>query len=145
MNNEITELYQEMILDHNKNPSNYHKIDDATNKSEGYNPLCGDRVTVYIKLNDDLIEDISFEGVGCAISKASASLMTSELKGKTKAQALALFDKVHAMLTNDQSDKPSENLGKLSTLSGVVHFPLRVKCATIAWHAMQDALTKECK
>lgn len=145
MNNEILELYQEMILDHNKNPCNYGKIDDATAKSEGFNPLCGDRVTVYIKLKNDVIEDISFEGAGCAISKASASLMTNELKGKNKKEALVLFDKVHNMLTGTSADNLSEDLGKLTMLSGVVHFPLRVKCATIAWHAMQDAIKKDKK
>ncbi|MFQ5682077.1 MAG: Fe-S cluster assembly sulfur transfer protein SufU [Candidatus Binatia bacterium] len=138
---EISELYQEVILDHNKSPRNFHRIEGANLTAEGYNPLCGDQITVYIKLKDDVIGDISFQGSGCAISKASASMMTASLKGKTKAEARSLFESVHKMLTDGTvpNSDPTE-LGKLAVLSGVCHFPARVKCASLAWHTFQAAL-----
>lgn len=141
---ELTDLYQEVILDHNKSPRNFHRLRDANRTAEGYNPLCGDKVTVYVKLNGDVIQEISFEGSGCAISKASASMMTDSLKGKTAAEAEALFDSVHKMLTGEMDPKAdSLELGKLAVLSGVCNFPARVKCATLSWHTLHAALKGE--
>jgi len=138
---ELDDLYQEVILDHNKSPRNFRAMENANRKAEGYNPLCGDHVTVYLKLNDGVIQDISFEGSGCAISKASASLMTAELKGKTEAQAKELFDNVHKMLTGESNGQDSgKGVGKLKILSGVCKFPARVKCASLAWHTVSSAL-----
>jgi nitrogen fixation protein NifU and related proteins len=136
---DLDDLYQEVILDHNKSPRNFRVIENADHKAVGYNPLCGDHVTVYLRLRDGAIEDISFQGSGCAISKASASMMTAELKGKREAEAEALFAKVHKMLTGDGSDG-GQSLGKLAVLSGVCKFPARVKCASLAWHTMNSAL-----
>jgi nitrogen fixation protein NifU and related proteins len=138
---ELDDLYQEVILDHNKSPRNFRAMENANRKAEGYNPLCGDHVTVYLKLKDGVIQDISFEGSGCAISKASASLMTAELKGKTEAQAKELFDNVHKMLTGESNGQDSgKGVGKLKILSGVCKFPARVKCASLAWHTVSSAL-----
>lgn len=139
---EMTDLYQEMILDHYKNPRNFGKLAEATHDAEGHNPLCGDHVHIYLKVSDQgVIEDISFEGAGCAISKASASLMTAHLKGKTLVQAQALFERVHALLTGQAGPSDEqEELGKLQALAGVCAFPVRVKCATLAWHTMRNAL-----
>jgi nitrogen fixation protein NifU and related proteins len=139
---ELDELYQEVILDHNKSPRNFREIVDANRRSEGYNPLCGDHVTVYVNLADGVIQDISFKGSGCAISKASASMMTTELKGKSEAEAERVFDTVHKMLTGEMSVEESdlERLGKLKILSGVCKFPARVKCASLAWHTVNAAL-----
>jgi nitrogen fixation NifU-like protein len=136
---ELDDLYQEQILDHNKSPRNFRVMENANHKAEGYNPLCGDHVTIYVRLRDGRIEDISFQGSGCAISKASASMMTAELKGKKESDAQELFDKVHRMLTGEGVDG-GQNLGKLAVLSGVCKFPARVKCATLAWHTMNSAL-----
>ena len=136
---ELDDLYQEVILDHNKSPRNFRVMENANHKAEGYNPLCGDHVTVYLRLRDGLIEDISFQGSGCAISKASASIMTAELKGKRESDAAEVFDRVHRMLTGDGVDG-GQNLGKLTVLSGVSKFPARVKCASLAWHTMNAAL-----
>jgi nitrogen fixation NifU-like protein len=138
---ELDELYQEVILDHNRSPRNFHALAGANRKAQGYNPLCGDQVTVYVKLADETIEDISFQGSGCAISKASASLMTSELKGKTEAEAQELFDNVHKMLTGESAGADSVGkVGKLAILAGVSKFPARVKCASLAWHTVNSAL-----
>lgn len=139
---ELDELYQEVILDHNKSPRNFREIVDANRRSEGYNPLCGDHVTVFVNLADGVIRDISFKGSGCAISKASASMMTTELKGKSEAEAERVFDTVHKMLTGEMGVEESdlERLGKLKILSGVCKFPARVKCASLAWHTMNAAL-----
>jgi nitrogen fixation protein NifU and related proteins len=138
---DLDELYQEVILDHNKSPRNYRIMSDANRKADGYNPLCGDHVTVYLQLENGIIQDVSFQGSGCAISKASASLMTAELKGKTEAAATELFESVHKMLTGDPgSDAASEKVGKLKILSGVCKFPARVKCASLAWHTVNAAL-----
>jgi nitrogen fixation NifU-like protein len=138
---ELDELYQEVILDHNRSPRNFHPLAAANRKAQGYNPLCGDQVTVYVRLADGKIEDISFQGSGCAISKASASLMTSELKGKTEAQAQELFDNVHKMLTGEDGGAESAGrVGKLAILAGVCKFPARVKCASLAWHTVHSAL-----
>ncbi|MPZ75748.1 MAG: SUF system NifU family Fe-S cluster assembly protein [Deltaproteobacteria bacterium] len=139
---ELDELYQEVILDHNKSPRNFREMGNANRKSEGYNPLCGDHVTVYIHFIGGIIHDISFKGSGCAISKASASMMTTELKGKSEAEAEELFDDVHKMLTGDVDveDSGFDRLGKLKILSGVCKFPARVKCASLAWHTVNAAL-----
>lgn len=139
---DLDDLYQEVILDHNKSPRNFRVIEHADHKAEGYNPLCGDHVTVYVQLDGGVIQDISFQGSGCAISKASASLMTAELKGKTEAQAEALFESVHKMFTGGDDDA-SAKVGKLAILSGVCKFPARVKCASLAWHTLHSALKGE--
>uniref|UniRef100_A0A832G802 SUF system NifU family Fe-S cluster assembly protein n=1 Tax=Ignavibacterium album TaxID=591197 RepID=A0A832G802_9BACT len=142
MEQELRELYQQVILDHNKAPRNFRKIEDASNFAEGYNPLCGDNVTVYMKIDENnVIQDISFQGSGCAISKASASLMTSMLKGKTVEEAEKLFNNFHDLVTDKLGDKPNlNNLGKLAVFAGVREFPARVKCASLAWHTMLSAL-----
>jgi nitrogen fixation protein NifU and related proteins len=141
---DLSELYQEVILDHNRRPRNFHKLQGANRTAQGHNPLCGDQLTVYARLEDELIRDISFQGSGCAISKASASIMTDSAKGKTKAEAQALFEKVHTMLTRARdTDLDSSELGKLAVLSGVCEFPTRVKCASLAWHTLQAALKGE--
>jgi nitrogen fixation NifU-like protein len=137
-------LYEQVILDHNKNPRNFKELPGATRKIEGFNPLCGDHFTVYLKLDGDTITDMSFKGSGCAISKSSASLMTTLLKGHTVQEAQALFDRFHDMITS-APDAPlnEEELGKLMVFSGVREFPVRIKCATLAWHALVAALTGE--
>jgi nitrogen fixation protein NifU and related proteins len=140
---ELSDLYQEVILDHNRQPRNYHKIEGAHRKAEGYNPLCGDQLTVYVQLEDGVIRDISFEGSGCAISKASASLMTTSVKGKTPAQAQALFVEFHDLVTGGHDAPPPAALGKLAVFAGVRRFPARVKCASLAWHTMRAALEGE--
>ena len=139
---ELSELYQEVILDHNRRPRNFRVIDGATAKQEGFNPLCGDRLTLYISLDGDVIKDVAFQGSGCAISKASASLMTDALKGKTVPEARALFEEFHNMITSNP-DTPPADLGKLSVLAGVREFPTRVKCASLAWHTMKAAVAHE--
>ena len=138
---DLRELYQEVILDHNKRPRNFRVIDHATRTAKGHNPLCGDRLTLYLTLDGDQIADIAFEGSGCAISKASSSLMTEALKGKTVAQAEALFERFHAVVTSP-GDAPvnTEGLGKLAVFAGVREFPARVKCASLAWHTMKAAV-----
>ncbi|MDP9012580.1 MAG: SUF system NifU family Fe-S cluster assembly protein [Pseudomonadota bacterium] len=135
---ELNELYRDVILDHNRRPRNYGVLEPADASVEGYNPLCGDRLTLQLKMEGDAIADIRFEGQGCAISTASASLMTEAVKGKTRADALALFDRVHSLLTDDAA--PSDTLGKLAALSGVREFPARVKCASLCWHTLVSAL-----
>jgi nitrogen fixation NifU-like protein len=138
---DLRELYQEVILDHTKNPRNFHAIADATAKAAGNNPLCGDRVTVYLKMDGDRIVDASFQGQGCAISKSSASLMTEAVKGRTRAEAEALFDRFHEMITGKPAGSvDSTSLGKLAVFQGVSEFPLRVKCASLAWHTLRSAL-----
>ena len=137
---DLRELYQQVILDHNKNPRNYHEMADATLHVEGYNPLCGDHYTIYLKLDDGTISDVSFTGSGCAISKASASVMSSTVKGKSKEEADRLFDTFHKLVTGDQSGLSAADLGRLAAFSGVSEFPARVKCATLAWHTLRSAL-----
>jgi len=132
------DLYQETILDHSKHPRNCHPMEDATRKAEGYNPLCGDKLKLYIKVEDDVVKDVSFVGSGCAISTASASLMTESLKGKTRDEALKLLDKFHDLLTTDTP--VTKDLGKLVVFCGVRDYPARVKCATLAWHTLKSAL-----
>jgi nitrogen fixation NifU-like protein len=138
---DLRDLYQDVILEHSKAPRNYRAQSAANHKAEGYNPLCGDRFTVYLTLDGDRIQDISFEGSGCAISKASASMMTQSLKGKTVDDAEKLFERFHALVTgHGQPGGPEAELGKLAVFSGVSEFPVRVKCATLAWHTLQAAL-----
>jgi nitrogen fixation NifU-like protein len=138
---ELTDLYQELILDHNRRPRNYGVLPDADHTAKGYNPLCGDKLTIYAKVEGDRISGLSFEGSGCAISKASASLLTDAVKGKTVEEAGALFARVHAMLTAPMGqDVDTDSLGKLAALSGVREFPVRVKCASLAWHTLKAAL-----
>jgi nitrogen fixation NifU-like protein len=134
----INELYQEIILDHSKRPRNFRPLPDANRKAEGYNPLCGDRCKVYLKEQDGVIEKIAFEGAGCAISTSSASLMTEVLKGKTVAEAERMVDRFLDLVTKDQP--APEDLGKLAVFAGVREFPVRVKCATLAWHTLRAAL-----
>jgi len=134
----IDDLYQETILDHSKRPRNHHSLTDANRKAEGYNPLCGDKLKLYLKMDGDIVADASFEGAGCAISTASASLMTESLKGKTREEAVRLMDKFHDLLTTDTP--ASRDLGKLVVFCGVRDYPARVKCATLAWHTLKSAL-----
>ena len=136
---ELSDLYQEVILDHNRRPHNFRVIDAATAKQEGYNPLCGDRLTLYLTLDGDVIKDAAFQGTGCAISKASASLMTDAVKGKTVTEARELFDQFHAMITSTPGTA-TEDLGKLAVFAGVREFPTRIKCASLAWHTMKAAV-----
>ncbi|MGE5402940.1 MAG: Fe-S cluster assembly sulfur transfer protein SufU [Ignavibacteriales bacterium] len=138
---ELSDLYQEVILDHNRSPRNYRKCDECNHDAEGFNPLCGDHIFVYINLENERIKDISFQGSGCAISKSSASLMTSILKGKTRQEAEDLFNKFHEVVTSKiGSEQDLSELGKLAVFAGVRDYPARVKCASLAWHTMLNAL-----
>jgi nitrogen fixation protein NifU and related proteins len=136
---DLRELYQELILEHSKAPRNYRELVEANRKAEGYNPLCGDHFTVYVRTSGDFIQDISFQGSGCAISKASASMMTQSLKGKTTQDAKKLFQNFHQTVTGEKNGDAAA-LGKLSVFAGVAEFPMRVKCATLAWHTLEAAL-----
>jgi nitrogen fixation NifU-like protein len=141
---ELSELYQQVILDHNKKPRNFRKLESANHSAEGYNPLCGDQLTVYLNVEGDLVTDVGFEGSGCAISKASASMMTQAVKGKSKEQAQTLFKEFHSMVTGELDAESDENsLGNLKIFAGVREFPVRVKCATLPWHTMHAALNKQ--
>ena len=135
------DLYQEIVMDHNRRPRNFGSIADSTSSSEGFNPLCGDQVTVFLKVSDEIVEDVSFEGVGCAISKSSASMMTEGVKGKSVAEALTVFQAFRRMLTTTSDQvEDSEILGDLEILKGVSQYPTRIKCATLSWHTLQAAL-----
>ncbi len=140
------EIYQELILDHFKHPRNYHEMDDHSHSAEGHNPLCGDELEIYVKVENSIIKDVSFKGAGCAISQASASLMTEKLMGLSTKEALTTFEKVHTMLTgknpDEMSEKEIEDLGKVGVLSGVCNYPMRVKCASLAWHTIKAAIEK---
>ncbi len=141
---ELSELYQQVILDHNKKPRNFRKLENANHTAEGYNPLCGDQLTIYLSLDGDGVQEIAFEGSGCAISKASASMMTQALKGKSKEQAEEMFREFHSMVTGELDAETQENtLGNLKIFAGVRDFPVRVKCATLPWHTMHAALNNE--
>ena len=140
---DLRELYQQVILDHNKNPRNYREMPDASRKVEGYNPLCGDHYTIFLQFDGDTISDVSFTGNGCAISKASASVMSSTVKGKSREEAAKLFDTFHRLVTGDSSGVDAVELGRLAAFSGVSEFPARVKCATLAWHTLNAALKGE--
>ena len=135
----VHDLYEETILDHSKRPRNCHAMQDANRQADGYNPLCGDKLRLFLKMDGDIVQDVSFVGSGCAISTASASLMTESLKGKTREEALKLLDKFHELLTTDV--QVSKDLGKLVVFCGVRDYPARVKCATLAWHTLKSALT----
>ena len=138
---DLTDLYQEVILDHNRRPRNWGPLTDATRVAKGHNPLCGDRLTLYVKVEGGTLTGISFEGSGCAISKASASLMTDAVKGQSLTDALSLFDRVHDMLTTPIADPVNtDDVGKMAVLSGVREFPARVKCASLAWHTLKSAI-----
>jgi nitrogen fixation NifU-like protein len=139
---DLSELYQEVILDHNKRPRNYRVLETPTHHAEGYNPLCGDRLKLFVNVEGDTIADVAFQGSGCAISKASASLMTDAVKGHSVAEARELFERFHRMVTTPP-DLAVEDLGKLSVLAGVREFPVRVKCASLAWHTLKAALARE--
>jgi nitrogen fixation NifU-like protein len=137
---DIRELYQQVILDHNKNPRNYREMADATATVDGYNPLCGDHYTIFLKMDGPTIQEVSFTGSGCAISKASASVMSSTVKGKSKDEAEELFEVFHHLVTGDTSELSAADLGRLAAFSGVSEFPARVKCASLAWHTLKSAL-----
>lgn len=137
---DLQDLYQELILDHGSRPRNLKKLAGANHTAEGYNPLCGDKVKVYVNLDGEVVKDISFEGAGCAISTASASIMTETLKGKTRAEADALFEMFHDLVTGQERKLDSPELGKLAVFSGVSEFPMRVKCATLSWHTLRAAI-----
>ena len=139
---ELQELYREVILDHNRRPRNFGELEPADKVVDGFNPLCGDKLTLFIKLDGDRIDDIKFQGSGCAISVASSSLMTERVRGLDRAAALRLYDDVHAMLTGESAEPP-HHVGKLAALAGVRAFPSRVKCASLAWHALKAALSGE--
>ena len=135
------ELYQEIVMDHNRRPRNFGSMTDSTATSEGFNPLCGDQITLFLKVSEDIVEDISFEGVGCAISKSSASMMTEGVKGKSVEEALTVFEAFREMITaKSDGSKDSEILGDLEILKGVAQYPTRIKCATLSWHTRQAAL-----
>jgi nitrogen fixation NifU-like protein len=141
---ELRELYQATILDHNRQPRNFRVPEGANREATGHNPLCGDRVTVYVRLEDGVVEDIGFQGNGCAISTASASLMTQAVKGRSVAEAQKLFDAFHELVTSDpQREMDEDSVGKLAVLAGVREYPVRVKCATLAWHTLRSALAGE--
>jgi len=140
---DLTDLYREVILDHNRQPRNFGELEDADRVIEGVNPLCGDRMTLYVKLDDGRIDDVRFKGTGCAISVASSSLMTERVIGSTVDESLTLFEQVHRMLTEQTEDSERLGLGKLAALSGVREYPSRVKCASLAWHALKSALTSD--
>ena len=141
---ELSELYQQVILDHNKKPRNFRKLENANHSAEGYNPLCGDHLTVYLALEEGAVKEIAFEGSGCAISKAAASMMTQAVKGKSREQAEELFTEFHSMVTGELDEETEENsLGNLKIFAGVREFPVRVKCATLPWHTLQAALNNE--
>lgn len=137
---DLRELYQQVILDHSRSPRNFKALEEATRHAQGMNPLCGDEITVYLRLEGDVIREVSFTGTGCAISKASASMMTAGVKGKTMAEARALFEKFRRLLTERDVTPESLGLGSLAAFAGVRDFPIRVKCATLAWHTLQAAL-----
>ena len=141
---ELSDLYQEVILDHNKNPRNFRELETATNTANGNNPLCGDALRVYVEMEDDKVKDVAFKGSGCAISKASASMMTQVVKGKSKKDAEVLFNEFHKMVTGELDIETDENnLGKLKIFAGVLEFPARVKCASLSWHTLHAAISGE--
>ncbi len=141
---DLRDLYQEVILDHGKNPRNFRKLEDADHQAEGNNPLCGDRINLYLKMDGEVITDIGFQGRGCAISTASASMMTESVKGKTRAEVEALFQRFHELVTGEAEAPPgAPELGKLTVFAGVRDYPIRVKCATLPWHTLRAALEEK--
>ena len=143
MMSHLNDLYQEVILDHNRRPQNFGELQGANRKADGYNPLCGDRVTVYLRVEEGVVREVTFKGSGCAISTASASLMTEALKGKTLQQVETLFRNFHSLVTGRTQSVEGLDLGKLAVFHGVSEFPVRVKCATLAWHTLQAALGRK--
>ena len=139
---DLSDLYQEVILDHNKRPRNFRTLDTANHVAEGFNPLCGDRMHLYLRVEDDVVAEVGFQGSGCAISKASASLMTDSIKGRPVSEIRDLFSRFHTMITTPP-DQTVEDMGKLSVLAGVREFPVRVKCASLAWHTLKAALDRD--
>ena len=139
----LGDLYQEILLEHNSKPRNFRKLDQATQSAEGYNPLCGDLITVYLNVEDGIVTDVGFQGSGCAISRASASMMTQSIKGQTAAKVVEVFDAFHLMMTEPGAELDYDALGDLESLAGVVEFPTRIKCAVLAWHTLRAALDKE--
>lgn len=140
---DLRELYQELILDHSKKPRNFGKMEEPTRTANGYNPLCGDKLTLFLKIENGVVADVKFSGSGCAISTASASMMTQQIKGKTLEEAQVLFENFHNMLTGKSSPETEQKLGKLAVFSGVNEFPMRVKCATLCWHTLHAAMEQE--
>jgi len=140
---ELSDLYQEILLEHNSKPRNFRKVDEPSRTAEGFNPLCGDQITLYLKLADGVIEDVGFQGTGCAISRASASMMTQSIKGKSLAEADEIFEAFHQMITDRDAGIDYEALGDLETLAGVNEYPTRIKCAILAWHTMRSALADD--
>ena len=141
MSSDLRDLYQEMILDHGKRPRNFRELPEGSRKAEGYNPLCGDRETVFLQMDGDVVKDVSFTGAGCAISTASASMMTESVKGKTRVETEALFKRFHDLITGEAKSGPgAPELGKLAVFSGVREYPVRIKCATLPWHTLKAAL-----
>ena len=138
----LSGLYQDLILDHNRAPQNFRHMENANRRVEGINPLCGDRLTVWLRMEDDVIKDAAFQGSGCAISKASASLMTTAVRGKTRQEAEALFERFRRLVTGSMEQAEAESLGKLVVFSGLSEFPIRVKCASLSWHALKAALNE---
>ncbi len=136
----LHDLYQEILLEHNNKPRNFRQLEGANRKADGYNPLCGDQITIYLKVEDDLISDVSFQGVGCAISRASASMLTQSVKGQSLAKAEEIFDGFHALITEPDAEVDYDLLGDLEMLSGVSSFPTRIKCAVLAWHTLNAAI-----
>ena len=136
----LNDLYQEILLEHNSKPRNFRKLEDSSQSAEGFNPLCGDRITVYLNVEDGVIADVGFQGSGCAISRASASMMTQSVKGQPTSKAEAVFDAFHEMMTDPDAELDYDTLGDLECLSGVVEFPTRIKCAVLAWHTLRAAL-----
>ncbi len=139
----LSDLYQEILLEHNNKPRNFRKVEDASATAEGYNPLCGDQITLYLKVVDDTVEDVGFQGVGCAISRASASMMTQSIKGRSLDEAQGVFEAFHNMITHPHEEPDYDTLGDLETLAGVNEYPTRIKCAILAWHTMRSALSGE--
>ena len=137
---DLSELYQEILLDHNSKPRNFRRLDEANHTADGYNPLCGDQITLYLQVEDDVITDVGFQGTGCAISRASASMMTQSIKGQSVAHAGEIFEEFRKMLTEPDADVDYDELGDLEMLSGVSEFPTRIKCAVLAWHTLHAAL-----
>jgi nitrogen fixation NifU-like protein len=141
---ELSELYQQVILDHNKKPRNFRVLEEANRKAEGYNPLCGDQLVVYLDVEDDIVKEVTFEGSGCAISKAAASMMTQSVKGKSRREVEQLFSEFHGMVTGELDEETSPNsLGRLTIFAGVRDYPARVKCASLSWHTLHAALNGE--
>ena len=136
----LHDLYQEILLEHNNRPRNFRKLDDANRQADGYNPLCGDQITLYLKVEGDVITDVAFQGVGCAISRASASMLTQSVKGQSLEKAEEIFDGFHALITDPDADVDYDALGDLEVLSGVSAFPTRIKCAVLAWHTLNAAI-----